>query len=128
VSERFEQQRMQFEKALSRLQEALLENESGIVRDAIIQRFEFTFEMAWRTMHRWLSDRGERVPLQAFAVLPAAHAARLLEEPDVWDQIRHHRNETSHTYDESKAIEVAAFVRAVAEPAFATLLPRLQDP
>ena len=37
-------------QALVRLQEALSVPEDPIVRDACIQRFEFTFEMAWRAI------------------------------------------------------------------------------
>ena len=55
MQERFEDQREQFERALERLHEVLAENETGIVRDALIQRFEFAFEMAWRSLHRFLA-------------------------------------------------------------------------
>lgn len=47
-TERFAQQRGHFERALAPLAEALAPDETEIVRDAIIQRFEFTFEMARR--------------------------------------------------------------------------------
>lgn len=43
-----------FQKALARLQEALAEPESSFIRDSIIKRFEVTFEMAWKTMFRYL--------------------------------------------------------------------------
>lgn len=39
-----------FNKALSRLKEALVLPETEINRDAAIQRFEFTFELAWKLM------------------------------------------------------------------------------
>jgi len=41
-----------FERALSRLEEALAKPEDPIVRDASIQRFEFTFEMAWKALQQ----------------------------------------------------------------------------
>jgi len=46
------------ERALARLQEALAKPEDSIVRDAAIQRFEFTFEMAWRAIQAFAQAEG----------------------------------------------------------------------
>ena len=43
--DRFELMRSQFERALSRLHEALEQDETELIRDALIQRFEFTYEL-----------------------------------------------------------------------------------
>jgi nucleotidyltransferase substrate binding protein (TIGR01987 family) len=124
--ERFEQHRTRFERALQRLHEAIAEPESSIVRDALIQRFEFTFEMAWLALFDYLSLQGARVPKQAFAVLPLAFQSQLIEGAETWDQVRAYRNLTSHTYDEAKAIEVAAFIRSQAAGAFDALAAKLK--
>lgn len=124
--QRFEEHRAQFERALARLHEALQESETDIVRDAVIQRFEFTFEMAWLSLFDFLASKGERVAKQAWAVLPLAFQALLVDDAEVWDQVRAYRNLTSHTYDEAKAIEVAAFVRTTAVGAFDALRDKLR--
>jgi nucleotidyltransferase substrate binding protein (TIGR01987 family) len=123
---RFELAVESFEKALARLHEALDLDESPIVRDALIQRFEFTFEMAWKAMYRWLRARDAAVNEEAFAVLPAAFRNRLVTNEPAWSDIRRNRNLTSHTYREDMAIQVAAFVRAVAVEQFDTLLATLK--
>ena len=128
MSERFDEQRGQFERALARLHEVLAENESAIVRDALIQRFEFSFEMAWRCLHRYLSDKGERVAQQAWAVLPLAFQSQLITDAELWDQVREYRNLTSHTYDEAMAVRVSAVVRERAVVAFDQLAERLRQP
>ncbi|MDP1646822.1 MAG: HI0074 family nucleotidyltransferase substrate-binding subunit [Rubrivivax sp.] len=128
MDERFEDQREQFERALARLHEVLRENETGIVRDALIQRFEFTFEMTWRCLHRYLATKGERVAQQAWAVLPVAFQSQLIDDADVWDQLRECRNLTSHTYKEALAVQVAAFVRGPGVAAFDRLSARLSQP
>lgn len=115
-----------FEKALSRLKEVLAENETAIVRDALIQRFEFTFEAAWRAAYRWLRARGANVAEEAFAVLPRAFANALIADEARWAEMRQKRNMTSHTYDEKLAVEVAAFVRAEAVACFDALLATLK--
>lgn len=100
-----------FESALARLHEVLALSETTIVRDALIQRFEFTFEAGWRAAFRWLRARGADVAEEAFAVLPRAYANRLIADDAGWAEMRRKRNLTSHTYQERLAIEVAAFVR-----------------
>jgi nucleotidyltransferase substrate binding protein (TIGR01987 family) len=115
-----------FEKALASLHLALNENETEFVRDSIIQRFEFTFEMGWKCMFRWLLDQGESVPEMTRPVIRAAFTAGLITDADLWEQTKDYRDETSHTYNESKAIEVAAFVRSKAVMAFDALATKLK--
>lgn len=116
-----------FEKALSRLKESLAQPEDDFMRDSVIQRFEFTFETAWKAMYRWLRARGNDIDEEAAAVIPEAFARRLIVDETGWGQLRRFRNKTSHTYDESKAIEVAAFVRADAVLLFDALLIVLKE-
>jgi nucleotidyltransferase substrate binding protein (TIGR01987 family) len=124
--ERFDQQRVYFEKALARLGEVLAMDEDDVVRDSIIQRFEFTFEMAWKTLFRYVKDKGERVAAKAWDVLPVAFESLLIEDAQTWDKMREYRNDTSHEYNQIKALEVASFVRAKAYPAFCALQSELK--
>ena len=48
--ERFIQRKQDFENALERLKEGINEKDSDIVIDGILHRFEFTFELAWKTI------------------------------------------------------------------------------
>ena len=124
--ERFELARQQFEKALGRLKEALAQNETEIVRDAIIQRFEFTYELGWKCMFYWLREQKEKVPEVVRQVIQAAFKAELIVDAQLWEKIKDYRDQTSHTYDEKKAIEVAAFVRSRAVGAFDALQAKLK--
>lgn len=123
--ERFELVREQFGSALERLHEALAESETRIVRDALIQRFEFTYELGWKCMFHWLRAQGERVPETVREVLKAGFRTELIGDAELWGKIQQYRNETSHTYNEKKAIEVAAFVRRQAVHGFDALLKKL---
>jgi len=122
---RFELARTQFNQALTRLSEALRENETSFMRDALIQRFEFTYELGWKCMFYWLRDNGEKIPEMVRPVIQAAFRVGLIEDADLWEKIKDCRDETSHTYDEAKAIEVAAFIRRYVESAFAALRTKL---
>lgn len=124
--ERFELVRGQFSRALARLHEALAQNETDLIRDALIQRFEFTYELGWKCMFYWLRAQKEKVPEVVRPVIQAAFRAELIGDAELWEKIKDYRDETSHTYDEKKAIEVAAFVRARAVHAFDRLEAKLK--
>lgn len=124
--QRFEQARDQFSRAVTRLAEVAELDEDDVVRDALIQRFEFSYELARKTLFHCLRDQGEQVQDMARPILQAAFRAGLLNDADLWDRIKDERNETSHTYNEAKAIEVAAFVREEALPAMQRLEQNLK--
>lgn len=127
VNDRFVVALGHFQKALARLKEALEQDEDEFIRDAIIQRFEFTFEAAWKAMYRWLRARGNDVDEEAYSVIPMAFERRLISEVKGWGDMRKFRNQTSHTYDQSIAIEVAAFVRQEGADLFDALAQTFRD-
>lgn len=99
----------QYQRALVRLNECNIANPSTMERDATIQRFEFTVELAWKSMMAYLLLQGLDVasPRQA---IRAAYAEGLLSsqsEVDLWMQMIDDRNRTSHTYHEALAVLIA---------------------
>ena len=108
-----------FERALSRLEEALAKPEDPIVRDACIQRFEFMFEMAWKALQRYALVEGIECvsPRDCFRV---GFRLGLIDRDEQWMAMVEDRNRTSHTYDEASA---EAIYRALA--GYADLLRRL---
>ena len=116
-----------FGRALGRLHDVLAQPETEYIRDAVIQRFEFTFETAWKAMYRWLRLRGVDLDEDAFSSIPEAFKRRLITDERRWADMRKYRNLTSHTYNEPLAIEVAAFVRQDAALALDALLARLKE-
>ncbi len=56
-TDRLEQRKAQFTKALNRLKDACDQKENEFIRDAVIRRFEFCFELAWKMLRaRLLRD------------------------------------------------------------------------
>lgn len=113
-SDRFEIARTQFNRALDRLHEVVALDESDIIRDSLIQRFEFTYELAWKCMFYWLRAEGEQVPEMQKPIIAAAFRCELIGNPQAWEEIKKQRDQTSHTYNEASAVAVSAFVRSVA--------------
>lgn len=69
----------------------------------VIQRFEYCFELAWKTVKDYLEASGlvfaTVTPRQ---VLKDAFAAKILKEGPVWMDMLDHRNLLSHTYDSTQ--------------------------
>jgi nucleotidyltransferase substrate binding protein (TIGR01987 family) len=98
------QQRLQnFERALALLTEALQGEPSALnqlEKEGVVQRFEYTLELAWKTLKDYLEESG--IVLNAITprqVIKDAYAARILDDGQTWIDMIDHRNLLSHTYD-----------------------------
>lgn len=97
-----------FSNAVERLKEGLLKFDEGndLLRDGLIQRFEFTFELAWKTLKVCFENEGLVGLNSPKTVLKEAFAARLIEDDELWLSMLNDRNSTSHAYSEELAIEI----------------------
>ena len=104
---RIQQRLADFEKALSRLELVLQEDpaKTDAIIDATIQRFEFTFELAWKLTRDVLLYNGIEVD-HPRAVIKEAFQKKFFEEGDAWIQMLEDRNKTSHIYDEREALQI----------------------
>ncbi|UOY92447.1 nucleotidyltransferase substrate binding protein [Ectobacillus sp. JY-23] len=93
-----------YEKAVKRLQEAAaLPLEQSIIVDGIIQRFEFTYELAWKLMKSFLEYEGIVGISSPRAVFKEAYSTGMIQNAEAWLSMITDRNMTSHTYDEKMA-------------------------
>jgi len=108
-----------FDKALLRLEEALqaitAAPDNTLYRDATIQRFEFTYEVAHKMLKRYLEMTAANptsIDEMAFAdmIRTGSEQGLLRSGWDKWKDYRKARGTTSHTYDEAKAMAVAAII------------------
>ncbi|HQZ87581.1 MAG TPA: nucleotidyltransferase substrate binding protein [Gammaproteobacteria bacterium] len=80
------------------------------VRDACIQRFEYTYELSIKFIKRYIETENpspENIDQMNYRdFLRLAAEIGLIEIVELWFQFREARNITSHAYDETKAIEV----------------------
>jgi len=106
--ERFAERQSEVQNAAKRLCEAVAQPESDLLRDAVIQRFEFTFELVWKSLKLYLERQG----LDCGGPRPTlkkAFSEGLIsspEEADVWLRMLEDRNLTSHAYDEALATRI----------------------
>lgn len=101
------------------------------VRDSVIQRFEFTYDLSHKMLRRVLEHvmaDTELIPHMSFPTLIRTGWEQGIVPSSwpTWEEFRKLRNVTSHTYDREKAIDVASRVPAFFEEA-SELLHRLQE-
>ncbi|MDR2066321.1 MAG: nucleotidyltransferase substrate binding protein [Endomicrobium sp.] len=108
-----------FNKAIKSLKEAVVEfskdKTNVFVKDSVIQRFEYTYELSHKTLKRFLEKSqfsSQNIDEMSFAdiVRTANEKGLLLNDLEKWAIYRQKRNITSHTYDEIKADEVISIV------------------
>lgn len=121
--------------AALRLREGLDRYQSDItdtqIRDGLIQRFEFIYEISYKMLKRYLEqvaanpEEYDQADFQ-YLIRSGSEQGLLLSPWPAWRRFRELRGKTSHTYDEAVALEVVAAIPAFLNEA-QHLLARLQE-
>lgn len=117
-------------KAFQRLQEAAAEYErtkSDTVRDGVIQRFEFTCELSWKTTREYLLDQGFTDINSPKATMREAFSCGLIDNDIAWNTLLTDRNLTSHVYDELTAEQIYGRIVSQHIPSIGSLISKLKD-
>lgn len=120
-----------YRKALARLSDAIdlskTRKLSELEQQGLIQAFEFTFDLAWKTLQDLLRERqrpnnngGPTV------ILDQSFEDGYTLDRDAWRELKKARELTSHSYDEEKANEIARNIVEEYHPLFIQLETRLQ--
>ncbi len=120
TSQRLNERIDDFTKASQRLSEACEQPLDSFIRDSVIQRFEFCWELAWKLLKLRLEVLGVQA-LNPRDVFKEALAVGLIEDGNAWSEAQRMRNLSSHTYDEKLAVLVYAFVKNEADAMFKRL-------
>jgi nucleotidyltransferase substrate binding protein (TIGR01987 family) len=112
--------------AITRLEEGLVAYECdksrSLIRDGLIHRFEFTYEVVHKTLKRYLEavsptpEAYDTMPFQDL-IRSGNEAGLLLRDWPTWKGYRDMRAKTSHTYNEDIALKVVAGIPAFIEEA-----------
>jgi nucleotidyltransferase substrate binding protein (TIGR01987 family) len=118
-------------KALKRLGEAVnLAEEralSPLEQQGLIQAFEFTYELAWKTLQDILRAHGRPNDNGGpNVIIKQALADGYINDEEVWKELKKAREDCAHTYEEETANEVAEAVINIYYGAFIQLETRLQ--
>ncbi len=99
-----------FNQAFARMQSAVAlaaeRDLSDLEQQGLIQGFEYTHELAWKTLKDFLEHRGTEALYGSKDVTRQAFRLGLIEDGDIWMDMIRDRNLTSHTYNEETAQEI----------------------
>ncbi len=108
----------QFKEANLRLRQALaLKEESDIKRDAVIKRFEFTYELLWKT-YKQIARLQKLDYFSPKACFQFAFKAGLIKDEQLFLEIIDARDKTTHVYSEQEAKKIYDFVKQRVTGAF----------
>jgi len=100
---RWQQRFKNFETALINLQESVAQKKhSDLEKAGVIQYYEFTFELAWKTLKDYLEER-EVLAQYPRDVIKESFKYNLVRDGDIWLDMLQKRNLMSHTYNKKNA-------------------------
>ena len=103
-----EVQTSEFERAVGRLRAALQQPKDEFIRDSVVQRFEFSVELAWKTTKR-IMGASTTAPKD---VVREMAQSNYIENVEIWLLAIDMRNLSSHTYKEDLAEKVYSFAQS----------------
>ncbi|MCY7352782.1 MAG: nucleotidyltransferase substrate binding protein [Cytophagaceae bacterium] len=105
-----------FKKAFAQLEKAVEQPEyTDLEKEGVVQRFEYTYELAWNTLRDYLDYQGYQDVKGARDAIQLAFRTALIEDGEAWMQMFKSRNLTSHTYNRETA---EAILKAIKESYF----------
>jgi len=108
---RWKQRFSNFKKATVQLTEFIEKDELNKFEvQGLIQCFEYTFELAWKTMKDYLEQEGFSVKSPR-STIQTAFQTQLITDGHTWIDALEKRNLMAHTYDEKKAMEAESLIR-----------------
>ena len=109
---RFIERKQDLTNATKRLKEALEQEETDIVIDGVLHRYEFTFELAWKTLKDYLEYLG--IPMNTGSpreVIKESFAHNLISDGETWIKMMLARNSLSHLYDEETSRQIYVAIK-----------------
>lgn len=113
---RWEQRFANFKQALAKLAEVIkgrdMETLSELEKEGLIQRFEYTYELAWKTLQDFLRSKGYVDVKGPNPVLTQAFQDGYISDEEGWRRLKKARELTAHTYNTDTAEEIVVAIFA----------------
>ena len=128
---RWQQRFQNYRRALAQLIQAVQLSQqrplSVLEQQGLIQAFEYTHELAWKTLKDFLAARGVENLFGSRDTTRAAFANGLVEQGEIWMQMLQSRNQTTHTYNEDQVAQIAGSIVNVYAVELSRLEARLEQ-
>lgn len=98
-----------------------------MIKEALIQRFEYTHELAWNVMKDYATYQGNSLIGGSRDATREAYQIQLIQEGKTWMDMIASRNKTTHTYNEETAVEIYTKILNEYYPAFLAFQKTMED-
>lgn len=98
-----------------------------IIKEGLIQRFEYTHELAWNVMKDYAGYQGNTNVGCTRDATREAFQLQLIADSKMWMDMIGSRNKTSHTYNEEIAVEIYSKILHEYYPAFLAFERNMED-
>jgi len=111
--------------AIRKLQDGVTEAKDELTRDGVIQRFEFTFELLWKSLKVFLEEEGVicKTPKEC---LKSAFRIGLIEDEGTFLNMLEDRNKTSQIYSREESEEIFQRIKENYLPQLSKILDKLK--
>jgi nucleotidyltransferase substrate binding protein (TIGR01987 family) len=127
---RWHQRLSNYGKAFKQLKRAVqLANErqlSDLEEQGLIQAFEFTHELAWKTIKDFIESQGSSKIYGSKDATREAFQLGLIQDGESWMEMIRSRNESSHTYNEKTAAEISNKIIKLYFPLFQSFEEKME--
>ncbi|PKM99263.1 MAG: nucleotidyltransferase [Elusimicrobia bacterium HGW-Elusimicrobia-2] len=127
MQEEIELSLKKLEDAFSRLKESVEIASSELEKDGSIQRFEFTFELLWKTLKIFLEEEKGVICHAPKDCLKEAFRVEWIEGEDIFLDMLKDRNRTSHIYNKSMAEEIFSRIKGEYAGAIEKVVKKLKE-
>ena len=99
---RWRQRFQNFKKAFEQLKDSVLKVDelSDLEKEGMVQRFEYTFELAWKTLKDYLEEQQVNAKFPREVIKQSFHY-EIIQDGEIWMDMLEKRNLMAHTYEET---------------------------
>ena len=121
---RYEERRIDLDNAIKSLKEGLSQEADDLRIDGVLQRFEFTFELAWKCIKDYLEIQGIVSSIGSpREIIQLAYKHNIIDDGEKWIEMMLSRNNLSHMYDKNVSRNIYDKIKSE----YVTLIEKLQD-
>jgi nucleotidyltransferase substrate binding protein (TIGR01987 family) len=111
--------------AFKKLDKGIQNASDELTRDGVIQRFEFTFELAWKALKIYLEHEGVLIKTPRESFVEAFRIGLIDNEKNYLDMLED-RNLTSHIYDKKTSTSIYKRIKKIYVIEFNKLIGELK--
>lgn len=121
---RYEERRIDLDNAIKSLKEGLSQEADDLRIDGVLQRFEFTFELAWKCIKDYLEIQGIVSSIGSpREIIQLAYKHNIIDDGEKWIEMMLSRNNLLHMYDKNVSRNIYDKIKSE----YVTLIERLQE-